>query len=150
VATFKVLFDASSLPSKAKVEHIFKTAMVNAQNTVMKKVFDESQQLVPVDTGALKASGTLELANEFFLEATVEYGANIDPTIDYAVVVHEDLEFSHAAPTQAKYLEVPFTRHQDEIREEVLKNLREEWARSGIGASFNAGTFSEDLKSFGL
>jgi hypothetical protein len=147
---FKVLFDTSKLPSKAKVEYIFKTAMVRTQNTVMQKVFDESQQLVPVDTGALQASGTLELANEYFLEATIEYGADNDPLVDYAVVVHEDLQFQHAAPTQAKYLEVPYARHQEELRTELIKNLKEEWERAGLSSSFSAGTFSEDLKAFGL
>ena len=85
-------------------------------------VYDLSQVYVPVDTGLLKASGTVQ---EFSTQAVlgrkrpaggryaprsntfgvqVVYGGGPE-TAQYAAIVHEDLEAHHAPPTSAKYLE---------------------------------------------
>ena len=86
-------------------------------NEVMKKIFDESQILVPVETGALKASGHLTRAPEYpeqaYVEANITYGNTGE--VDYAVFVHEEMENIHTAPTQAKYLETPALRHRTEL-----------------------------------
>ena len=144
---FRILFDTSKMPSKLMVEHIFKAAMVETQNTVMKKVYDESQTLVPVSTGALRDSAVFEKANEFDLEAYIQYG---DGMVDYALAVHEDLTVMHSAPTQAKYLEVPMTRHQKEFLPTLVRNLEKHWAEAGLSASFSLGVFSEQIaQAFG-
>lgn len=142
---FEVLFDTSKLPSKTLVNHIFKMAMVETQNKVLRKVYDESQTLVPVSTGALKASAKFEPANEFELNAYIQYG---DDMVNYALAVHEDLLARHDSPTQAKYLEVPMSRHQRELLPELVKNLRIEWERAGLSAGFNLNTFSADINEF--
>ena len=139
---FEILFDTSKLPRKSVVDHIFKAAMVETQNTVMKKVYDDSQTLVPIYTGALKDSGVFEPANEFELEAYIQYG---DDMVNYALVVHEDLTAYHDAPHQAKYLEVPMTRRQPELLPLLIHNLEKHWNLAGLSASFSVGTFSEQI-----
>lgn len=77
--------------------------------------FNESQVLVPVDTGALKGSGhvTTPTVTPNSVEVTIGYGG---PTASYALVVHERInsgsgkKIFHAPPTQAKYLETPVKR----------------------------------------
>jgi hypothetical protein len=60
---------------------------------------DESQVLVPKDTGALAASMTVTTAGRGLgAKAYVNYGAS------YAFVVHENPNMAHAPPTQYKYL----------------------------------------------
>ena len=91
---------------------------------VVEKVFAESQILVPVHTGALRASG--QIVKEMGLDdaevATfVTYGGG---AVDYAVKVHEDLEMPHAAPTQAKYLEVPLLNNVPVLRNLIRERLK--------------------------
>ena len=72
-------------------------------------IFNESQKLVPVDTGALSASGFVHAPrrenNRVFVRVT--YGGS---AAHYALYVHENLYARHTAPTQAKYLETPLYR----------------------------------------
>jgi hypothetical protein len=67
-------------------------------------LYDKSQELVPVDSGRLKASGQITSNNKKGLgaELTVDYGG---PEAPYAFIVHELLDLHHVPPTQAKYLE---------------------------------------------
>jgi hypothetical protein len=96
-----------------------------------------SQELVPVDTGALKLSGRVEedrgsLGYRRTFGATgttfsyrVVYGgrasggimgvAGADVHVDYAVIVHERMEVYHKPPTQAKYLEQAVYRNRPEM-----------------------------------
>ena len=72
----------------------------------MEPIFEESQRLVPVDTGKLKLSGYLEVRTESRsgrVRAEIGYGLHGRP--HYAGFVHEMVNISHAPPTQAKYLE---------------------------------------------
>ncbi len=72
----------------------------------LQPIFDESQRLVPVDTGRLKRSGYLQVRTEGRsgrVRAEIGYGLAGKPF--YAGFVHEILSFKHAAPTQAKFLE---------------------------------------------
>ena len=72
-------------------------------------IFNESQKLVPVDTGALKTSGFVHAPrrenNRVFVRVT--YGGS---AAHYALYVHETLYARHTAPTQAKNLETPLYR----------------------------------------
>jgi bacteriophage HK97-gp10 putative tail-component len=65
-----------------------------------------SKELVPVDTGTLRASGhvTLPERSGDVITVLIGYGG---PAAPYAVHVHENLGAHHAQPTQAKYLEQP-------------------------------------------
>ncbi len=73
----------------------------------LRPMFNESQVLVPVKTGRLKASGFLEAEHGSSKgrggRALIGYALAGNPM--YAVIQHERLDFAHTAPTQAKYLE---------------------------------------------
>jgi hypothetical protein len=78
--------------------------------------FAASQDEVPVDTGALKASGRVRpetgvftRGGEVYVELT--YGGT---ATEYSIYVHENLEASHPHG-KAKYLEDPMTRQVNGI-----------------------------------
>ncbi len=78
----------------------------------LQPIFDESQGLVPVDTGDLKASGYVEVRTEGRsgrVRAEIGYGLHGKP--HYAGFVHEMVHIMHAPPTQAKYLETAVNNH---------------------------------------
>lgn len=77
--------------------------------------FNESQTLVPVDTGILRASGHVnspKIDNDS-VEITIAYGG---PATPYAIFVHERIyapsgkKVYHRPPTRAKFLETPVKR----------------------------------------
>jgi hypothetical protein len=65
--------------------------------------FDATQRAVPVETGALKRSGNLNV-DEATLHADITYGGGLSR--DYAGIIHEKLEIHHDNGS-AKYLENP-------------------------------------------
>jgi hypothetical protein len=69
-------------------------------------IFRESQRLVPVKTGRLKRSGFLE-ARVTSKGATAVIGYAKGGVPHYAAMQHERMDFRHAEPTQAKFLEQP-------------------------------------------
>jgi hypothetical protein len=80
------------------------------------EAFAASQDEVPVDTGALKASGRIrpevgvfERGNEVYVELT--YGGS---ATEYSIYVHENLEANHPHG-KAKYLEDPLVRQVNGI-----------------------------------
>lgn len=70
------------------------------------EIMTESKGLVPVDTGALRASGQVGLPVSTDQAITVELGYG-DTAVTYAIPVHERMDVKHAPPTGAKYLERP-------------------------------------------
>ncbi|MEE8599214.1 MAG: hypothetical protein V3S69_06880 [Dehalococcoidales bacterium] len=67
-------------------------------------IFEESQRLVPVDTGRLRRSGFIETRRTTTgAVAAVGYGRFGSP--HYAGFVHEMTGIPHAGETQAKFLE---------------------------------------------
>lgn len=98
---------------------LFRKAALEATQQVAQAVYDLSQYYVPVDTGALKASGRIEwTANRFGGEGRVTYGGYID--VYYALYVHEDVTKQHADPTCAKFLE----RAVAETRKDMSRLMR--------------------------
>lgn len=73
-----------------------------ATRSVAEDIFAESQILVPVDTGALRASGRVD-----FYGSRLKPEAEISYSTEYARIVHEVEWYYHKPPTQAKYLEEP-------------------------------------------
>lgn len=70
------------------------------------EIFNESQELVPVQFGTLRSSGfvsTPEISGGD-VEVQIGYGGAAS---EYAVIVHEDLTMQHPRGGQAKYLESP-------------------------------------------
>jgi len=66
----------------------------------------EAQKLVPVDTGALKASGKVLVRNNDDNHPEFHVSFGNDDDVHYAAVQHENLEYFHTIG-QAKYLEQP-------------------------------------------
>lgn len=93
-----------------------------------KVLLDASQALVPVETGALRASGQVTKTGPH--EVAVSYGradgAGGDgaDTADYAVVQHEHMEFNHPNGGQAKYLEAAMHSAAPQIAAAVAATLR--------------------------
>ena len=91
----------------------------------LQAVMDTSQELVPVDTGALKASGFIQV---FRMRSTIQgvagYAAGGSPF--YAALVHENLEFYHIPPTQAKFLEEAVNRHEKNFRSMIIDFMLDE------------------------
>lgn len=93
----------------------------------LQPIYDDSQVLVPVDKGPLKASGFIEVRDTARgVTGVVGYAKGGNP--HYAVYVHERMDLQHSAPTQAKFLEEPVMRH--------LRNIPARYAsyvKQGVG-----------------
>lgn len=79
--------------------------------TLAGQAFKISQVLVPVETGALKASGRVvsRRVGAYTYRSSILYGGPSYPRfVDYAVYVHEILEHKHAPPTTAKFVEIAY------------------------------------------
>jgi hypothetical protein len=112
---------------------------------MVNEIAKESSRLVPVDTGALRASRTVDVRRTLSglgVEAEIAYGGAAAP---YAVIQHERLDLWHPPkppgktvvggrsgtgpiePGQGrgpKYLEHPFTQHMDAMPENLMKRIR--------------------------
>jgi len=100
------------------------------------------QNYVPVDTGALRASGFVEVPKPTARGFAMEIGFG-GPSAPYAVIVHEDLTKRHPVG-QAKYLEIPL-RARIQGMEAVLRlrtadAIRQSFQRLGkIEVNITAG-----------
>lgn len=83
-------------------------------------ILGESQKLVPVDTGTLQKSGTVQY-NEDKTIATISYST------PYALKQHEDLSLKHNTSknenAQAKYLERPFNEKKGELETNIGEQM---------------------------
>lgn len=136
----KLLSQLSTIPDRA--EKAAKSSLYIEGERIMAK----SKELVPVDTGALRSSGTVRLPvkdKSGKITVSLEYGGvakgvftsertgnvkNSPNTTEYALKVHEDLSMRHEPPTQAKYLEQPFreamNRMPTRLGRGIIKALR--------------------------
>lgn len=94
-------------------------ATPNILYAALEPTFEKSQDYCPQDTGRLVASGYLEIV-EFRGKPTVQigYGKGGDP--EYAVTVHENLEWRHKAPTRAKWLQVALAEDANDIERRIV------------------------------
>ena len=88
---------------------------IKATKAACREIMSESLKQVPYDTGALASSAYYEItrAPDYGFKAILGYGRYGEvnpktgvPVMDYAVVVHEDLEAIHPVG-KAKFLEDP-------------------------------------------
>jgi hypothetical protein len=106
-----------------------KTAMGRTMYANATAILNESKELVPVDTAALKDSGRVELPNVSpdGISVEITYGGAAAP---YALFVHEDMTMDHSPskPTavtgrprrgQAKFLEIPVTENAEKFFKRV-------------------------------
>jgi hypothetical protein len=105
------------------------------------RVLEVAQRLAPVDTGALRSSGFVELPDVRGggVKVVIGFGGAAAP---YALIVHEDLSSRHTTG-QAKFLEVPFLAEKqgtlDELRAAVIATVRGDGFKAGQAAAFSIG-----------
>lgn len=104
------------------ISHIEKTT-VDSLLFGLEPIYDESQRLVPVDTGRLKRSGFTE-ARKRAGGATAQIGYARFGRPFYAAFVHERIDIRHAAPTQAKFLETAVMTKLGDFRRRVELFMR--------------------------
>lgn len=98
-------------------------AAVRALYQEAEAIMTASKGIVPVDTGALRASGHVELPETHAgvgVSVTLGYGTS------YAVYVHEDVMLHHKPPTQAKFLERPMLEAAAGLEERLATALHAE------------------------
>lgn len=128
----------STVASKLGVE------LISAAHLAAKKegqvVFVKTQHRVPYHLGQLHASGRVEEGDVSAGEATVgiAYGGPAGAgrntqDVDYAMIVHEDLEAKHLFGRTAKYVENPIREELESGRsaERMAATIREEMGWTG-------------------
>ena len=103
------------------IEYLGRNASSRAKRGLLKAitdVYEKSQTLVPVRTGALQRSGKITELKDGY---TITYSKK-NKGYDYAPIQHENLEFKHRIG-QAKYLEKAFDikKIKKTVVTEVLK-----------------------------
>ncbi len=108
--------------SMRQVVNNFKKIVAGIQNAspaalahAVEPIFQESQTLVPVDTGALRNSGFVETGFDSSGVAFAVVGYAKAGRPPYAALVHERVDVFHNSPTQAKFLEEAMNRNLDKI-----------------------------------
>lgn len=100
--------------TRSQLEKGFERGMKEAGRLLLR----ESQKIVPVDTGALRASGRVRSEGKGVdIEVIVSYSTW------YAIYVHEILWYYHKPPTQAKFLETPFRRLKSRLIDIIKKEI---------------------------
>lgn len=105
----------------AEVERRLLAAVTPALTAGAQKLLELSNENVPVESGALRDSGRIEVQGE---EAAVGYGDPGDATGAYAPRVHEDQSYRHAQGT-AKFLEQPLVSRSDDIGRAMTEAVAE-------------------------
>lgn len=90
----------------------------------LKPTFDKSKVYTPKDTKALVNSAYLE-TRSFRGRAIVEMGFAKGGVPQYAAQVHENLEFYHKAPTQAKFLERAILEDAEALQKRITQGYKE-------------------------
>jgi hypothetical protein len=104
------------------VESAVRRAAREAVNSFMQRVFEDSQQLVPKETGSLKESGRIEAYGD---EVRIVYDA------PYAAVIHEGFRHDPRTgkliklDTRTKYLEEPFISRLPELVSLLQSHVRQ-------------------------
>lgn len=91
-------------------------------------IYDLSQVYVPRKTEALANSGSIDASvTSRGARVVVSYGKGGEP--EYAVFVHEMVDYYHAPPTQAKFLEQAVNEEVGNVRDRVAEFLKD---RTGV------------------
>lgn len=85
-------------------------------------IMTQSKELVPVDTGNLRDSGTVQLPRQESTAVVQELGYG-GPAAPYAIFVHENTVVFHKVG-MAKFLEVPFRQAQRGITDRIASGMR--------------------------
>jgi len=113
-----------------KVGDDFDRAVRSALFIIGTEIGNESQDLVPVDTGNLRASMDVTRPKKAGVkQARVEitYGGTTGgKPINYAIIQHERLDYNHPKGGQAKYLEQPFLQRTAEWPKPIVDTIKRE------------------------
>lgn len=94
----------------------------------LRLIFNKSQVYVPVESGALKESGYVDVVSGFFRhKGEVGYARNGQP--NYAIMVHELVENQHQPPTSAKFLQRAVQEELNKVAAVMVKVIQRQ---SGI------------------
>lgn len=98
-------------------------AMAQVLNEEAQLIFRDSQRLVPVKTGVLRASGQIvtprKKGNNW--EVVIGYGGAAS---SYALEQHENLQYRHKEGKTAKYLEIPANQRAGKAAESIRNRLK--------------------------
>lgn len=108
-------------PPKVNAAVVLNAAGAVAVEAGAQMILDASQPLVPVDTGALKASGKVSADG---LEAAVSYSGIAPDGFDYGIKQHEDGSLHHPNGGQWKYLEQPMHTEAPAVATEMAAIIR--------------------------
>ncbi len=102
-------------------------ALESAMFEEMSRVISDAQSLTPVDTGALRSSGTVlrPRTQGTRTEVTAGFGGAASA---YAVVVHERMGVHHPVG-QAKFLEQPFLARAPKMPANLARRVAKAWER---------------------
>lgn len=110
------------------------------------RIFERSQIEVPKDTHALEKSGRIEeseISDGGEMTVSVAYG---DEIVDYALIVHEDMQAHHEPPTKAKYVEDPARAEMEGGK--ALRRMTDEIYSAIQGQKVKSGGFSSKSGSW--
>ena len=101
-----------------KIEQGSRQAVLRTAEEIMA---DSKENYVPIDTGNLKSTGTVQVTADRpqLFEATLSYGG---PSAAYAIFVHENLQAKHAIG-QALYLTTPARKVAPNIPQRIKNGL---------------------------
>ncbi len=116
-------FELQGVQQTLNALELWKTATGKKAEQGLKKagmfLLRKSQQVCPVDTGALKNSGRMHTSGSGFnMIVWIEY------LQAYAIYVHENTQAYHRPPTQAKFVEGPMRRYAAQLRKIVEDELK--------------------------
>ena len=116
--------------NKDKMIAAINSAMYDSANDVL----NNAMNLVPMETGTLKASGNVTSKPskaEVHTKISVSFGGattGAPSGANYAIYVHENLGANHSPPKfqggQAKYLEQPFLEETSKWPSDLVKRIR--------------------------
>jgi|SRR5581483_8221599 len=102
-------------------------ALESAMFEEQSAVIAEAQSRTPVDTGVLRASGTVLPPEQRGDKIEVEAGFG-GAAAAYAIRQHEDMSLNHATG-QAKFLEQPFLERAPKIPSNLSRRIERAWQR---------------------
>lgn len=133
VASSNATREARAGFAKVKQKYNELIGSIEKESPVLAKIalipaFEESQRIVPVDTHALKNSGYLEIVQvgrRGNRRSVVEIGYGRGGEPPYAAVVHENMQYRHKKPTQAKFLQKPLLQHLQHMERMIAKEVQD-------------------------
>lgn len=100
-----------------QIEALIADGFVDGLLDAAEFLLEESRKIVPIEEGTLERSGAATLDRQAE-EAAVSFDTQ------YAVPQHEHLDWEHDPGRQAKYLEQPYSEHQDTMLDIIAASTR--------------------------